>query len=35
MHVVDNDEEEARLSQGTGERPRTGNGKLRRRDRFE
>jgi alpha,alpha-trehalase len=35
MHVVENDEEEARQSQaGASERPRTGNGKLRRRDHF-
>jgi alpha,alpha-trehalase len=35
MHVVENDEEEARLSQtGAAERPRTGNGRLRRRDHF-
>ena len=35
MHVIENDEEEARRSQGAAaERVRAGNGKLRRRDRL-
>jgi alpha,alpha-trehalase len=35
MHVIENDEEEARRSQGrAAERPRTGDGRLRRRDRL-
>ena len=35
MHVVENDEEVARRSQfGTAERPRSGRGQLRRKDRF-
>jgi hypothetical protein len=35
MHVIEHDEEEARHSQaGTSERPRSGNGRLRFRDRF-
>jgi GH15 family glucan-1,4-alpha-glucosidase len=34
MHVIENDEEEARRSQGASERPRSGNGTLRRRDRL-